>query len=72
METAKELLHSLTKNAHLNDRSKHSDICYHFIRDLTETGLMTFPTDEMVADGMTKPLGRVAFEKFKSQTGLSK
>ncbi|CCE32516.1 uncharacterized protein CPUR_06376 [Claviceps purpurea 20.1] len=66
---------AFTKNAHLNDRSKHIDICYHFIRDLAEKGLMTvdfIPTDEMIADGMTKPLGRIAFERFKSQMGLSK
>jgi hypothetical protein len=27
-------------------------------------------TTEMVADGMTKPLQRVAFERFKAQLGV--
>lgn len=64
---------ALTRNAHLNDRSKHVDICYHFIRDLAEKGDLRvdyIPTEDMVADGMTKPLARVAFERFKSQMGL--
>jgi hypothetical protein len=64
---------ALTENAHLNERSKHVDICYHFIRDLAEKGDLRvdyIPTAEMVADGMTKPLARVAFERFKGQMGL--
>jgi hypothetical protein len=64
---------ALTKNAHLNERSKHVDICYHFIRDLAEKGDLRvdyIPTAEMVADGMTKPLARIAFERFKVQMGL--
>ncbi|CZS94184.1 uncharacterized protein RAG0_04240 [Rhynchosporium agropyri] len=64
---------ALTKNAYLNERSKHIDIAYHFVRDLAERGRLKvdyIPTDEMVADGMTKPLDRVAFEKFKRQMGL--
>jgi hypothetical protein len=28
------------------------------------------PTVEMTADGFTKPLERVAFEKFKDQLGM--
>jgi len=64
---------ALTKNAHLNERSKHIDICYHFIRDLAEKEDLKvdyIPTVEMVADGITKPLARVAFERFKGQMGL--
>lgn len=64
---------ALTKNPHLHERSKHIDICYHFIRDLTEKGKVTskyINTTDMVADGMTKPLGRVAFERFKHMLGL--
>jgi hypothetical protein len=64
---------ALTENAHLNDRSKHVDICYHYIRDLVENGRCRvdyIPTNDMVADGMTKPLQRVKFERFKEQMGL--
>jgi hypothetical protein len=64
---------ALTKNPHLHERSKHIDICYHFIRDLAEQGkldVVYVPTEDMVADGMTKPLQRVAFERFKKQLGV--
>ena len=59
----------LIKNAHLNERSKHVDIYYYFIRDLAEKGELRvdyIPTAEIVADGMTKLLARVAFERFKN------
>ena len=64
---------ALVQNPHLHERSKHIDICYHFTRDLAEKGRLDvsfIPTIEMAADGMTKPLGRVAFERFKSMLGL--
>lgn len=64
---------ALTKNPHLHERSKHIDICYHFIRDLTEKEKVVtsyINTSDMVADGMTKPLARVAFERFKDMLGL--
>jgi hypothetical protein len=64
---------ALVKNPELHDRSKHIDICYHFIRDLEAKGKVKvsyIPTTDIVADGLTKPLQRVAFEKFKSQLGL--
>lgn len=66
---------ALTQNAHLNERSKHIDICYHFIRDLAEQRRLRvdfIPTDEMIADGMTKPLQRVKFERFKEQMGMQR
>jgi hypothetical protein len=61
---------ALTKNPHLDERSKHIDIRYHFIRDLAEKGLVDVEyvhSMEMVADGMTKPLERIVFERFKRQ-----
>ena len=64
---------ALTKNPHLNERSKHIDVSYHFIRDLVEKERLKItyvPTNEMITDGSTKPLGRVAFEKFKRQMGV--
>jgi hypothetical protein len=64
---------ALTKNPHLHERSKHIDVCYHFVRDLAEQGKLDVayvPTADMVADGMTKPLQRVAFERFKNQLGV--
>ena len=64
---------ALVKNPHLYERSKHIDISHHFIRDLAEKRRLEItyiPTQDMTADGMTKPLGRVAHEKFRRQLGL--
>ena len=64
---------ALVQNPHLHEQSKHIDICYHFTHDLAEKGRLDvsfIPTIKMAADGMTKPLGRVAFERFKSMLGL--
>jgi hypothetical protein len=64
---------ALAKNPHLHERSKHIDISYHFIRDLVEKGRVSIeyiPTEDMIADGMTKPLQRVKFERFRGQLGI--
>jgi hypothetical protein len=64
---------ALVKNPHLHERSKHIDISYHHIRDLEEQKKMRItyvPTAEMITDGFTKPLDRVAFKRFKDMLGL--
>lgn len=64
---------ALVRNPHLHERSKHIDIRYHFIRDLAEKKKLQvdyIPTAEMVADGMTKPLSRIAYQRFKNQMEL--
>jgi len=64
---------ALVKNPHLHERSKHIDICYHYIRDLAEKKkleVIYIPTGDMVADAMTKPLNRVSFGRFKAQLGV--
>lgn len=64
---------ALVKNPHLHERSKHIDICYHFIRDLAEKkklNITYIPTGDMVADGMTKPLLRIAHQRFRQQMGV--
>ena len=64
---------ALTKNPHLHEQSKHIDICYYYVRDLAEKGRLVVnfvPTDQMTADGMTKPLTRVAFQRFKTLLGI--
>ncbi|KAI0992696.1 hypothetical protein K3495_g15489 [Podosphaera aphanis] len=63
----------LVKNPVLSERSKHIDISYHFIRDLAEKQRIAveyIPTDEMIADGLTKPLPRNGFQKFVGELGL--
>ena len=57
---------ALTKNPHLHEKSKHIDICYHFIRDFInkeDININYINTIEMIADKLTKPLARVSYEK---------
>ena len=54
-------------------RSKHIDIRYHYIREVIECGLVEvnyIPGENNPADLLTKNLGRVKFEKFRSMYGL--
>ena len=59
---------ALAKNYISNSRTKHIERRHLKIRELTEEFVVRpefVPTDENVADIMTKPLGRVKFEKFR-------
>ena len=63
----------LTKNLVFHDRSKHIEIRYHFIRDHVQKGavkLQYLPTDEQVADILTKSLGKSKFEYFRDKMGV--
>lgn len=65
---------ALVKNPQLHERSKHIDICYHFIRDIEAKKLLHItyePTGKMIADGFTKPLDKTLFQRFKIMMGLS-
>jgi hypothetical protein len=64
---------ALVENPHLHERSKHIDISYHFIRDLQQKGKLNvtyIPIESMAADGLTKPLQKPAFARFKELIGL--
>lgn len=63
----------LARNCVSSKRTKHIDVRYHYIRELVENDVVTFqycPTDNMVADMLTKPLGSTKLEKFRSACGL--
>ena len=50
-----------SKNPEYHARTKHIDIQYHFIRECVENGKIAIeyiPTEDMLADGMTKALAR--------------
>jgi hypothetical protein len=64
---------SLVKDAHVNERSKHIDVAYHFVRKLWQIKRITVEfigTADMKADGFTKALGGPQFKRFISQLGL--
>ena len=63
----------LTRNESINRRNKHIDISYHFTRDAVERKLVDLgytTTETMVADLMTKPLGRIKFERLRGLCGI--
>lgn len=64
---------TLVKDAHIHERSKHIDVAYHHIRDLHQKNQIRVefvPTQDMVADGLTKPLPKPNFKRFIAQLGL--
>ena len=58
----------MCQNEKFSKRTKHVDTKYHFTGDLKEKGIVDFvycPTDENVADMLTKPLKHVKLETFR-------
>ncbi|KAI3655909.1 hypothetical protein MP638_003672, partial [Amoeboaphelidium occidentale] len=63
----------LAKIPKFHNRTKHFDIDYHWLREqvkLDKVQIQYLPTSEMLADALTKPLGRTQFEKFIQSIGL--
>jgi hypothetical protein len=63
----------LAKNPWTNGRSKHINLKYHFVRDLVKENVVKISylqTEEMIADGFTKPLSGPQHAKFMSRLGL--
>ena len=61
---------SLTGEDAHHKRTKHIDVRYHLLRDSVTQRIVDMehvPTDEMIADLLTKPLGVYKFDKFKSR-----
>jgi len=58
---------ALARNPVFHSRTKHIDIKFHFLREKVEEGAIEIEyisTDQMVADGLTKALGRIKHSKF--------
>jgi hypothetical protein len=64
---------ALTENLQYHARTKHIDIRYHFIRWIVENGIIRLvfcPTDDMIADTLTKALPSPKAKHFASELGL--
>lgn len=54
-------------------RTKHIDTRYHYTRELSSSGVIELrycPSEEMVADILTKPLGATKVKRFATELGL--
>ena len=63
----------LAHNPEHHARTKHIDIQYHFVRNCVEDGttrLEYCPTEDMVADGLTKALGPERHRKLAKLMGM--
>lgn len=62
----------LSKNPVMHGRSKHIDVRYHFLRNLSKArtiDLIHCASEDQVADVMTKPLKVDAFQKLRGLLG---
>lgn len=72
-EDNQSCLKLIEEEERLSDRSKHIDTRFHFVKDYVEHQLVVCtycPTDDMVADILTKPLSAKKFERFRNQLQL--
>jgi hypothetical protein len=63
----------LAKNQTYHGRTKHIEIHHHIVREKVERGVLVVeycPTEEQVADVLTKGLSKEKHEKFISMMGL--
>jgi hypothetical protein len=63
----------LSENPILHDNSKHTEIKYHYIRDMVQRGVVEFhyiSIDKQIAGILTKPLSRVKYEYFRDKLGI--
>ncbi len=64
---------ALAHNPVFHSKTKHIDIQHHYIRDevaAQRIQMSYIPTDEMIADGLTKALIHIKFYRFIEQMNM--
>ena len=64
---------AMTKNPQHHGKAKHIDIKFHYIREMVTMNkikLKYCKSDEMIADILTKGIGKIQFTKLISMIGL--
>lgn len=64
---------NLIKDERLSNRSKHIDTKFHFVKDYIMKGIITCkycPSEEMLADMLTKPLSGSKLKYFREKSGI--
>jgi hypothetical protein len=65
----------ISKEAQLNENTKHIEVRFQYVLELVlkkQLQIQQVPTTEMIADGLTKPLGFIKLEASRDQLHLSK
>lgn len=73
MFTDNQSAKALTDNNRFSQRSKHIDTKFHFIRDISEKGIVSIkyhPIETNIADMLTKPLGGNKIRQLRELAGL--
>lgn len=63
----------LAKNSSFYKRSKHIDVRTHFVRERIQNGELKIehvPSENQVADILTKPIPRVQFQRLRDKLGM--
>lgn len=66
---------TLARNPAFHARTKHISIQHHFVREKVTSGeidLKFINTEDQIADGLTKPLAKDKFQKFRDLLGVRK
>ena len=64
---------AIARNPTSHARTKHIDIRYHYVREAVQEGTVDLcycPTNEMLADLLTKQLSRGQFERLRLAMGM--
>lgn len=64
---------SIANNNVISNRTKHVQIRFHYIKELINNNCINVefcPSEEMIADVLTKALDRIKFVKFREKLGL--
>lgn len=71
--TDNQLAIAIGKNASFHARTKHINVKYHYVRQEIQSGAIKFnyiEASKQAADGLTKPLAKIAFKRFCTMLGL--
>ena len=63
----------LSRNPKFHDRTKHIDVAHHFVREQVNQNNISVkycPTQNMLADGMTKALTKDTFQRLRDLLGV--
>ena len=64
---------AMTKNPQHHGKTKHIDSKFHYIREMVTMNkieLRYWKSDKMIADTLTKGIGKIQFAKLRSMIGL--